>query len=63
MKKDMRCPHCGKRIGVFISSDEDSTAKVIKSNPNKEIGLKEKYVESKCPRCKEMIYIYMGFED
>ena len=62
MKKEMRCPHCGKCIGVFTSSDEDSIAKV-ESKPIKKIGLKERYLESKCPRCKKLIYIHMDFED
>lgn len=60
----MRCPHCGKCIGVFNSSDEkNSIAKVVKSKPIIEIGQKENAIETKCPRCKEIIYIHIGFKD
>lgn len=63
-EKEMRCPHCGKCIGVFNASDsENSIAKVVKSKPRIKSGQKETAMETKCPRCKEIIYVHMGFKD
>lgn len=61
----MRCPCCGKCIGVFKSTEteENSITKVVESITNDEIKFKHKYVETKCPRCKKIINIYMGFKN
>jgi len=61
----MRSPHCGKCNGIFkfTETGENSTTQVVKSIPINEIKSKHKYVETKCPRCKKLIYIYMGFKN
>jgi len=63
IENKMRCPHCGRCIGVFVASDgKNSTAKVFKSKPT-QIGLKQHIFETQCPRCKEIISVIMGFEN
>ncbi len=62
-EKNIRCPSCDKCIGVFNSSDaENSIAKVSLSKPN-QIGYKASTMETKCPRCKKIFYITLGFKN
>lgn len=57
-----QCPFCAKCIGVFNSS-ENSEAIILKEKPIEKLGKKQKYFETKCPRCKKLLYIQIGFKD
>ena len=56
------CPHCGRCLGQCLSSSSASRCKVLVSPPNK---IKSKYFihNMKCFKCKNEIYILMGFDD
>ncbi len=63
MEQKMKCPHCGRCIGFVQSTDDENSVFSIIKNKPKIIGKKERTFHSTCPRCKEEIYVLMGFKN
>ena len=55
------CPHCGRCLGYCTTTDKLGQCKILISKPEK---LKEEHFvhNMKCFKCKNEIYILMGFE-
>lgn len=62
MQSKMVCPHCGRCIGQFTTSDNEAILEVLKDMPTK-LNKKEVIYDRNCQRCKKQIYIRMGFID
>lgn len=63
MEQRMKCPHCGRCIGFVQSTDvENSVFSITKNKPNI-IGKKERIFHCTCQRCKEEVYILIGFKN
>ena len=63
MEQKMKCPYCGRCIGfVQATDDENSVFSITKSEP-KIVGKKQRTFHCTCQRCKEEIYILMGFKN
>ena len=60
-EQELRCPHCYKLVGKTNAS-EKSIAKVLKVAPSIKQP-KSATFENKCPKCKNLIYISLEFED
>lgn len=62
MEQKMTCPHCGRCIGFFQSTDvENSSFSITKNKPNN-VGTKERFLHYTCKRCKEEVYILLGWK-
>lgn len=55
------CPHCGRCIGYVTSSDDSNACRVLVDKPKK-LRKTEMMHEMLCTRCKEPLYIVMGYE-
>jgi hypothetical protein len=60
MQQKMICPHCGRCIGQFTTSNNEVALEVLESMPLK-INKKEGIYDRNCQRCKKQIYIKMQF--
>lgn len=60
-KEEPRCPCCKRLIGI-AQSNEETIAKVSLVAP-KIKSTKRGIFESRCPKCKNIIYILMMFID
>ncbi len=54
------CPHCGKCIGFVTSSDDSNDCRVMVDKP-KRLRKTQIMHEMLCTRCKEPLYIVMGY--
>jgi len=61
LKKELRCPHCHKLIGVAQAS-EKSMAKVFKAAPNPKSTKSATFI-NKCPKCENLIFVCLSFID
>lgn len=64
MEQRMKCPHCGRCIGFVQSTDDEkNTIFSITKNKPKIVGKKERIFHCTCQRCKEEVYVLMGFKN
>ena len=63
MESKMRCPHCGRCVGVLQSTDVENSVFEISVDKPKLRSKKEKLFHCTCQRCKKEIYILMGFKN
>lgn len=61
MEQKMKCPHCGRCMGFVQSTDDENSVFSITKNKPKIVGNKQRTFHCTCQRCKEEVYILMGF--
>ena len=61
----LKCPHenCGRCLGVFQTNDDKNSFCKLFTKPPKQTQSKENIFHSTCKRCKQEIYILMGFKN
>lgn len=65
MEYKLKCPHknCGRCLGMFQTTDEQGSVCNVYATPPKKIGKKQHIFHCTCQRCKQEVYVLMGFTD
>ena len=61
MEQKMKCPHCGRCLGVCTITNVNESSCTITAKPPKQQSNKEHIFHSTCQRCKNEIYVVMKF--
>ena len=63
MEQKIKCQHCGRCIGFVQSTDKENGIFEVSVEEPKQHTKKEHIFHCTCQRCKNEIYILMGFKN